>query len=58
MADEAALRLEEGRRLLDAGDPDAAVRILAQLTGHPDRDLAGDAWLLIVTARYRTDDEA
>ena len=57
MADEPALRLEEGRRLLDQGDPEAALRILAALTGHPDPDLAGEAWLLIGTARYRLDDE-
>jgi membrane associated rhomboid family serine protease len=54
---EPRLRLEEGRRLLDAGDPDAAARILGQLTGHPDPELAGEAWLLIGTARYRLDDE-
>jgi membrane associated rhomboid family serine protease len=58
MADEPTQRLEEGRRLLDSGDPDAAIRILGALTGHPDADLAGEAWLLIGTARYRTDDEA
>lgn len=57
MANEPTLRLEEGRRLLDGGDPEAAVRILASLTGHPDAELAGEAWLLIGTARYRTDDE-
>ncbi|HUF07167.1 MAG TPA: rhomboid family intramembrane serine protease [Candidatus Binatia bacterium] len=57
MADEPALRLEEGRRLLDSGDPDAAMRILGSLTGHPDPELSGEAWLLIGTARYRTDDE-
>jgi membrane associated rhomboid family serine protease len=57
MTDEAHLRLDEGRRLLDAGDFDAAVRILAQLTGHPDPDLSGDAWQAIGTARYRGDDE-
>ena len=57
MADEPTMRLEEGRRLLDQGDPDAAATILAPLTGHPDPDLAGDAWLLIGTARYRSDDE-
>ena len=49
------MRLEEGQRLLDAGDLDAATRILAPLTGHPS--LAGDAWLAIGTARYRADDE-
>lgn len=51
------LRLDEGRRLLDAGDLAGAVRILAPLTGHPDPDLAGDAWQAIGTARYREDDE-
>jgi membrane associated rhomboid family serine protease len=33
------------------------MRILAPLTGHPDPELAGHAWLLIGTARYRLDDE-
>ena len=55
--DEPTLRLDEGRRLLDAGDLDGAVRILAPLTGHPDRALAADAWIAIGTARYRADDE-
>jgi membrane associated rhomboid family serine protease len=57
MADEPTQRLEEGRRLLDSGDPEAAIRILGSLTGHPGPELAGEAWLLIGTARYRTDDE-
>jgi membrane associated rhomboid family serine protease len=57
MADEPTLRLEEGRRLLDDGDFDGAVRVLAQLTGHPDPELSGEAWQLIGTARYRVDDE-
>ena len=57
MTDEPTLRLDEGRRLLDAGDLAAAVRILGPLTGHPDPDLAGDAWQAIGTARYREDDE-
>ncbi|PZR64939.1 MAG: hypothetical protein DLM71_00495 [Chloroflexi bacterium] len=57
MTDEAALRLEEGRRLLDGGDLTAAVTILAPLTGHPDPDRSGEAWLLIGNARYRSDDE-
>ena len=51
-------RLDEGRRLLDAGDPDAALAILGPLTALSDNDVAGDAWLLIGTARYRADDEA
>ena len=58
MTDEATLRLAEGRRLLDGGDLDGALRILGQLTGHPDRNLSGEAWLLIGQALYRTDDEA
>ena len=58
MSDEPRAQLEEGRRLLDSGDPEAARAILEPLTRHPDADLAGDAWLLIGAARYRTDDEA
>jgi membrane associated rhomboid family serine protease len=58
MTDEPQLRLAEGQRLLDAGDVDAAVQILAPLTGHPDPELGGAAWLAIGTARYRLDDEA
>jgi len=58
MTDEPRLRLEEGRRLLDSGDPAAAINLLAPLTGHPDPNLASEAWLLIGTARYRVDDEA
>jgi membrane associated rhomboid family serine protease len=57
MTDDARLALAEGRRLLDAGDPAAAVAILSRLTAHPDREVAAEAWLLIGTARYRTDDE-
>ena len=57
MTDEPRMRLAEGRRLLDSGDLDAAVRILGPLTGHPDHDLAGEAWLSIGQARYRSDDE-
>ena len=58
MADEPQQRLAEGQRLLDAGDLDAAVEILAPLTGHPDAELSGAAWLAIGNARYRLDDEA
>lgn len=57
MTDEPRLRLAEGRRLLDSGELDAAVRVLAPLTGHPDPELAGEAWLSIGQARYRDDDE-
>jgi membrane associated rhomboid family serine protease len=58
MADDPTQRLDEARRLLDGGEPQAATTIAAALTGHADRDIAGEAWLLIGTARYRTDDEA
>jgi len=57
MEDEPRLRLAEGRRLLDSGDPHGALSVLAPLTGHPDRDLATDAWLSVGTATYRLDDE-
>lgn len=57
MSDEPRQRLAEGERLLDAGDLESALTILAPLTGHPDRSLAGAAWLLIGTARYRLDQE-
>lgn len=49
--------LDEARRLLDAGDPEDAVRLAEPLTRATDPDVAGDAWLVIGTARYRADDE-
>ena len=55
--DHEAPPLERGRQLLEAGDPEAAIRVLEPLTRHPDPELAGEAWLLTGTARYRTDDE-
>jgi membrane associated rhomboid family serine protease len=58
MTDEARLRLAESRRLLDAGDVDHAMELLTELARSPDREIAGEAWLLMGTARYRTDDEA
>jgi membrane associated rhomboid family serine protease len=58
MAMEPQQRLAEGQRLLDRGDLEAAVQILDPLTGHPDPELAGAAWLAIGMARYRLDDEA
>ncbi len=57
MSDEPQLRLAEGQRLLDAGDLDAAVQVLAPLSGHPDPELSTDALIAIGTARYRLDDE-
>jgi membrane associated rhomboid family serine protease len=58
MTDEARLRLAESRRLLDAGDVDHAMTLLDDLSRNPDREVAGEAWLLMGQARYRTDDEA
>src|ERR687891_1848120 len=58
MADEQVQRLDEARGLLDGGEPDAASAIALSLTGHSDPDVAGEAWLIIGTARYRADDEA
>ena len=57
MNDESLPGLEEGRRLLDSGDPEAAIRLLEPLTRQPEPDIAGEAWLLTGTARYRLDDE-
>jgi membrane associated rhomboid family serine protease len=57
MTDEARGRLEEARRLLDAGDPDAAIAIIEPITRERDPELSGQAWLLTGTARYRADDE-
>ncbi|MGH2386278.1 MAG: tetratricopeptide repeat protein, partial [Candidatus Limnocylindria bacterium] len=57
MNDQLAPELADARRLLDGGDPDAAIRILEPLTRHPDAEIATEAWLLTGTARYRTDDE-
>ncbi len=57
MSEEPTARLEEGRRLLDDGEHEAAIAAVLDLTTGPDADLAGDAWQLIGTARYRIDDE-
>lgn len=57
MSDEATQRLDEGRRLLDAGDPDRAMSVLVGLTEHADPAISGGALLLVGVARYRTDDE-
>jgi membrane associated rhomboid family serine protease len=57
MTAEPRVQLAEGRRLLDSGDHDAAVDLLEPLTRHTDADVAGEAWLLVGTARYRADDE-
>jgi membrane associated rhomboid family serine protease len=57
MTDDARQRLAEGQRLLDSGEPEAALQILNELTTHPDPQVAGAAWLGVGTARYRDDDE-
>jgi membrane associated rhomboid family serine protease len=57
MADDPTQRLDEARRLLDSGEPDAATAIAEPLSRHPDPGVAGEAWLVIGTARYRADDE-
>lgn len=49
--------LAEARRLLDSGDPERATAMVEALTRSADPDVAGAAWMLIGTARYRTDDE-
>ena len=58
MNDQSPPPLEEGRRLLDSGDPEATIRVLEPLTRDPDAGISGEAWLLTGTARYRIDDEA
>jgi membrane associated rhomboid family serine protease len=58
MSDEPRKRLEDARRLLDDGEPSAALAALTPLSTHPDPEIAGPALLLIGTARYREDDEA
>jgi membrane associated rhomboid family serine protease len=57
MTDEAHQRLADGQRLLDGGDPEAALVILDELTNHPDPQISGAAWIGAGMARYRTDDE-
>ena len=54
---DARLQLAEGTRLLDAGEPAAALRALLPLATNADPSIAGPALLAIGTARYRTDDE-
>ncbi len=57
MNDQSPTLLDEGRRLLDSGDPEAAIRALEPLTRNSDAEMSGEAWLLTGSARYRTDDE-
>jgi membrane associated rhomboid family serine protease len=57
MTDDARQRLAEGQRLLDSGEPEAALQNLNELTAHSDPEVAAAAWLAVGTARYRDDDE-
>jgi membrane associated rhomboid family serine protease len=52
-----SLLIADARRLLDSGDPAAAIDALRPLTADPDGAVAGEAWLLTGTAHYRADDE-
>jgi len=58
MTDDPRARLSEAQRLLDGGDPQAALPVVEPLTNHPDPQVAGSAWIALGTARYRLDDEA
>jgi membrane associated rhomboid family serine protease len=50
--------LAEARRLLDSGYPEQATASVSELTQSHDPEIAGAAWLITGSARYRTDDEA
>lgn len=50
--------LAEARKRLDAGDPEGALTAVRELTRSADPEVAGAAWILTGTARYRMDDEA
>jgi len=58
MSDDPRSRLSEAQRLLDAGDPPAALSLLHALTSDPDPNVVTDAWQAIGTASYRLDEEA
>ena len=57
MSDDPRRRLEEAQSLLDGGDPSGVLTVLGPLTAHSDPEVAGAAWILVGTARYRQDDE-
>lgn len=50
--------LSEARRLLDTGYPEQALAAVTDLTESHDPEVAGAAWMVAGTAKYRTDDEA
>lgn len=55
--DDPSRSLAEARDLLDAGELEAAERVLIPLTAHTDAAVSDEAWLLTGTSRYRRDDE-
>jgi membrane associated rhomboid family serine protease len=50
--------LSEARRLLDTGYPEQALTAVTDLTQSRDPEVAGAAWMVAGTAKYRIDDEA
>jgi membrane associated rhomboid family serine protease len=50
--------LTEARRLLDTGYPEQAIAAVTDLTQSHDPEVAGAAWMVDGTAKYRIDDEA
>jgi membrane associated rhomboid family serine protease len=50
--------LAEARRLLDGGEPERAITAVDALTRSPDPEVAGAAWMITGTGKYRIDDEA
>jgi membrane associated rhomboid family serine protease len=50
--------LADARRLLDTGYPEQALAAVTELTTSRDPEIAGAAWLITASARYRADDEA
>lgn len=50
--------LTEARRLLDSGYPEQAIAAVTDLTQSRDPEVAGAAWMVTGTAKYRLDDEA
>ena len=50
--------LTEARRLLDTGYPEQAIATVTDLTQSHDPEVAGAAWMVAGTAKYRIDDEA
>jgi membrane associated rhomboid family serine protease len=49
--------LADARRLLDTGYPEQALAAVQDLTRSRDPEVAGAAWLIVASGRYRADDE-